>query len=169
MNFKKLSTALYQTIKHGTTKSLGIEVTKKCNLRCKHCYRRDFTGKDLSIKEWTKIFKKLKSQGYIQAGWVGGEPLLRQDLIKEGKKYFPINAVITNGTIPLPKWTDTLFGVSVDGTPEIYKEIRGEFIKDQYKLVENNILNGIENGNNVLVLMTIHKINQHCLEEFVEN
>ena len=84
-------------------------------------------------------------------------------------KFFPINAVITNGTIPLPKWNDVLFGVSVDGTKGIYREIRGNFLKDQYERVRKNILDGIKNGGKVFVLMTIHKINESIIEEFVED
>ena len=100
-------------------KGVGFEITKNCNLKCKHCYRRDFQGEDLSDEKWIEIFKKLKDKGCSQAAWAGGEPLLRKRLIEVGKEYFPINVLITNGTIPLPKWEDVLFGVSLDGMPEI--------------------------------------------------
>ncbi len=31
--------------------------------------------------------------------WIGGEPLLRKDLIEKGKKYFAHNLIVTNGLI----------------------------------------------------------------------
>jgi MoaA/NifB/PqqE/SkfB family radical SAM enzyme len=169
MDLNRLAKAIVKTAKQGTPKSVAFEITKKCNLHCKHCYRRDFSGRDLSDKKWIEVFKNLDEEGYVQAGWVGGEPMLRKDLIAKGRRFFQVNAVVTNGTIPLPKWPDVLFGVSVDGNRKIYKEIRGEFIPNQYELVTNNILDGIKNGNKVFVLMTIHKINQGIIEEFVEN
>lgn len=168
MNFINFAKTISKAAKHGTAKSASFEITKHCNLQCKHCYRRDFSGQDLSDKKWLQIFKRLSDEGYAQAGWVGGEPLLRKNLIAKGKEYFHINAVITNGTIPLPRWPDTLFGVSVDGTEEIYKKIRGEYLNNQYQIVKQNIKKGIENGNHVFVLMTIHQINQAIIEEFVD-
>jgi len=169
MKTKQLFRTLQKLALNRQMKAVAFEITKNCNLKCKHCYRRDFKGQDLTDKQWINIFKKLEKQGFIQAGWCGGEPLLRKELIEKGKKYFPINALITNGTISIPKWNDMLFGVSVDGTPDIYEKIRGNTIKNQYNVVKNNILEAIKNGNTVFALMTIHKINQGVLEEFAES
>jgi MoaA/NifB/PqqE/SkfB family radical SAM enzyme len=156
-------------VKWRAAKAISFEITKKCNLQCKHCYRTDFNGEDLSDEEWIRIFTKSREQGFIQACWVGGEPLLRKNLIEVGKKFFPINAIITNGTIPLPVWSDTLFGVSVDGTEEVYKKIRGAFLEDQYERVKKNIMDGVRAGNKVYVLMTIYRLNKDVIEKFVEN
>jgi MoaA/NifB/PqqE/SkfB family radical SAM enzyme len=166
-------TRLFRTIsgiaKCRAAKAVSFEITKTCNLHCQHCYRRDFEGDDLSDDEWIKKFQEFKDKGYIQAAWVGGEPLLRRNLLEIGRNYFPINAIITNGTIPMPKWNDCLFGVSVDGTKEIYEKIRGNVLIDQYEKVRSNILDAVKNGNKVFVLMTIHKINQGAIEEFVKD
>jgi len=152
----------------GKIKGAGFEITKNCNLKCKHCYRRDFQGEDLTDEKWLEIFKNLKDKGYSQVAWAGGEPLLRKKLIGFGKEYFPINVLITNGTIPLPQWDDVLFGVSLDGTPAIYEKIRGSSLKGQYDLVKKNILDGVKNGNKIYVLMTLNKLNKNVLEEFTK-
>ncbi len=170
MKFGKLFDVFRTSVSHLSFRGVAFEITKNCNLRCKHCYcyEKGSKFKDISDEKWIKIFEDMKKWGVVQAGWVGGEPMLRKDLISIGKEHFPINAIITNGTIPLPKWNDVLFGVSLDGTPGVYEKIRGNLIKNQYKKVENNILDGVEKGNKICALMTINKINQHVIEKFVE-
>src|SRR5262249_52433389 len=65
---------------------------------------------------------------FFQCTWVGGEPLIRKDLIERGRHYFRHNTVVTNGTIPLPDWRDVHFFISIDGdepTPEAIRKKKG--------------------------------------------
>ena len=64
---------------------VGIEITRVCNLNCPHCYtaagRRPMT--ELSTKEVSLVLDQLADLGPARAiGWTGGEPLLRDDLVK---------------------------------------------------------------------------------------
>lgn len=88
---------------------------------------------------------------------------------RKRERFFPVNAVITNGTLKLPEWQDVLFGVSVDGTEKIYTKIRGQSINNQYQVVRQNIIKGLADGNKVFVLMTIHKLNEAVIEEFTSD
>ncbi|HUW22216.1 MAG TPA: radical SAM protein [Candidatus Bathyarchaeia archaeon] len=151
----------------GKIKSVGMEVTNKCNLNCLHCFRKNSKSQDLPEDKWIKVFRSLIKQGTISMAYVGGEPLLRQDLIKIGKKYFPVNMIITNGTIPLPDWKDVTFGVSVDGTKKYHEKIRGNgFNGKQYDLIKKNILDGAAKGLKIYILMTISKENKDNIEDF---
>ncbi len=89
----------------------SIDVTTKCNLRCKHCYffSYDQDGRtDLTDEEWLKIIESMQkgAHPYYSCTWVGGEPLLRKGLIEKGRRYFKANRVVTNGTLPIPDWPD---------------------------------------------------------------
>lgn len=117
----------------------SIDVSKECNLRCAHCYFFEGgTGEapayrnrpELSVDEWIAKLEALK-QGtsrrefpFFQCTWVGGEPLLRKELIDRGRKYFRYNTVVTNGTIPLPDWPDVSWYISVDGDEKTHERIR---------------------------------------------
>ena len=119
---------------------VSIDVTFRCNLHCLHCYftRQGFTS-ELSVEEWVRNFERMKSRGsplYI-CGWLGGEPLLRPEVIEEGKRYFKSNIVFTNGTLELPKWSDCTFVVSVPGTKLHYQELTGADGKT-YDLVKDH-------------------------------
>jgi hypothetical protein len=91
------------------------------------------------VEEWVRNFETMKSRGsplYI-CGWLGGEPLLRPEVIEEGKSYFKSNIVFTNGTIKLPNWSDCTFVVSAPGTKLHYQELTGADGKT-YDLVKDH-------------------------------
>ncbi len=107
---------------------MSIDVTYRCNLHCVHCYfsRQDFTS-ELSLDKWVDLLEKMRSRGkplYI-CGWLGGEPLLRPEVIESGKSFFKSNIIFTNGTMELPSWPDCTFVVSVPGTKIHYQELTG--------------------------------------------
>ncbi len=82
-------------------------ITSKCNLHCKGCYARENNicsdnevKNQLTAQEWGNIFAEAKQLGINFVLLVGGEPLMRPDVLEEAAKYpeimFPI---FTNGTI----------------------------------------------------------------------
>ncbi len=122
-----------------------INITNRCTLKCKHCFvYREGTPNaptkqnEMSAEEMIKQIKKLrKKYGIQRMVWMGGEPLLRKDVLTLGIKLFPQNTITTNGTLPLInlgpkiKWV-----ISLDGPEEINDEIRG---KGSFKKVINNL------------------------------
>ncbi|MDF2800541.1 MAG: radical domain protein [Anaerocolumna sp.] len=86
---------------------LIASITSTCNLHCKGCYARanhscgdQEDKKQLSEKEWDKIFKESAELGIAFILLAGGEPLIRKDVIEAAAQYkniiFP---VFTNGTM----------------------------------------------------------------------
>jgi SynChlorMet cassette radical SAM/SPASM protein ScmE len=64
-------------------RELDIELTAKCNLRCKYCYffeNENLEYTDLSTQEWTQFFDELGSIGVMKVTLAGGEPFFRSDL-----------------------------------------------------------------------------------------
>src|SRR5262245_39992359 len=85
----------------------SVDVTNQCNLRCHHCYFFEHEQpENLAVERWRNFFEQLKSEGFpfFSCSWVGGEPLMRQEIIEMGSQYFRRNMVVTNGTIRIPDW-----------------------------------------------------------------
>lgn len=150
----------------------SIDVTEKCNLRCKHCYfyQNDQPEHGLAVQDWVALlesWKRTRSRfefPFFQCSWVGGEPLLRPELIERGRRFFRYNLVVTNGTLPLPDWRDVDFYVSVDGDEEVHEDIRGK--KGIYRRIKHNVT--ASGRNRVTLSCCITRQNAHCLERLVE-
>ncbi len=141
-----------------------VDLTDICNLRCRHCYH--FDGKDefqngkLPIGIWRQRFDSLYKNGIRFVLLVGGEPTLRQDVLKLADTIFPYIYVITNGTIKMPgEFQHTLF-VSIDGKEMTNDAIRG-------KGVFVRIIKNYSGDRRVIINMTVNRMNYQELEEIV--
>lgn len=106
---------------------VSVDVTNQCNLRCDHCYFFEQEhAAQWTHEQWRMLFERMKAGGerFFQCTWVGGEPLLRPDIIEEGRRYFTYNTVTTNGSIPLPDWKDVSWYISVDGGRRTHEKMR---------------------------------------------
>jgi len=87
-----------------TPRTIDIEITSKCNLRCLYCAHFSGPGdvKDLSTAEWLQFFDELGRCAVMDVSLSGGEPLLRKDFreliegIVRNRMRFTI---LTNGTL----------------------------------------------------------------------
>ncbi|OHB38474.1 MAG: hypothetical protein A3C38_08435 [Planctomycetes bacterium RIFCSPHIGHO2_02_FULL_50_42] len=145
----------------------SIDVTNRCNLRCRHCYfyAHDYESEpELTDDEWIEKFEGLKKEGFpfYQCSWIGGEPLLRKSLIERGMRYFKSNLVTTNGTIELPFWPDVNFYISIDGPREMHDSMRGKGTYD--KIVKNVNRPNLK----ILLSMVITRENYRGVETFVD-
>lgn len=121
---------------------VSLDITNKCNLRCKHCY---FFEQDVELELKTEQWfdqllemKRKKTIPFLQCTWVGGEPLLRKDLIDKGRKLFKYNTIVTNGSFPIPNWKDNVnFYVSIDGDEEHHDLVRNK--PGLYKKIQQTI------------------------------
>jgi MoaA/NifB/PqqE/SkfB family radical SAM enzyme len=146
-----------------------IDVTNRCNIRCDHCYffEQDYDG-ELSLDEWRRLFERLRRDAGLrrywayQASYVGGEPLVRKEVIDLGRRYFPYNIVVTNGSIPLPDWPDVHFWFSVDGTEEMHDAIRNKpgLHRRMKRHADRPDLS-------TMVTMCINRKNQHLVEDVI--
>ena len=146
----------------------SIDVTAKCNLRCTHCYhfsQEQPKVPELTTDEWLMRIHAMQSKKpYFNCTWVGGEPLLRPELIEQGRRHFRSNRVVTNGTIELPHWTDVEFHVSVDGTEELHDELRGAGC---YAMIKKNFENLHYKDLNIALACCLNRKNVHCIAELV--
>ncbi|MFN3655155.1 MAG: radical SAM protein [Candidatus Nitrosotenuis sp.] len=91
----------------------SVDIINVCNLHCAHCYwwlnRKEDT--DLTVRDWKRIIdEKLKKHNVFVVTLVGGEPMMRPDIIELFVKEFPKRVcVVTNGTYPHTKESQDLF------------------------------------------------------------
>jgi sulfatase maturation enzyme AslB (radical SAM superfamily) len=146
-------------------KSSIVDVTDKCNLRCKHCFyfREDRDSEDMDGDEFLKGLRILQERhNIISMGWCGGEPLYRTEVVEEGAKLFRMNQLFTNGTLPIPDAPGLIPFVSLDGTREVHDEVRG---KGTYDRIMANVADSP--ANMVIFIGTFHRLNHECLERAI--
>jgi 12,18-didecarboxysiroheme deacetylase len=146
-------------------------VTRRCNLKCVHCYAhaQDMTTfeDELSTEEGKKFLDDLADFKVPVILFSGGEPLVRKDLpelaeyaVKKGMR-----AVIsTNGTLITSNKARMLkeiglsyVGISLDGMEAVNDRFRG--VKGAFKAAINGIRNCQEAGIKVGLRFTINKFN----------
>ncbi len=149
-----------------------VNITNKCTLHCKHCFvMRDANPNDPKgeMDSETMIAKLAELQKRHQIGtmvWMGGEPMLRPDVLREGVKLFARNHVTTNGTIDLIELEKSIYVISIDGPPELSDAIRGEGAFD--KVMDTLSRVPEQFGPTVMCQCVVTKSNEHALEELVE-
>ncbi|HLV33048.1 MAG TPA: radical SAM protein [Chitinispirillaceae bacterium] len=165
-----LLNALYYLIKRSFFKvsfplGISVDITNRCNLQCKHCYflKQNQKG-ELGDEELLLRIQELKINypSVMHAGWLGGEPLLRKELLVQCAQLFPLNMIVTNGTIELPVINNSVYNVSVDGTREYYESIRGTGVYDKVK--DNADRNDIR----INVACVLNRLNGDCVESFLK-
>ncbi|WP_060470683.1 radical SAM/SPASM domain-containing protein [Enterococcus cecorum] len=128
-------------------RTVQLEITNRCNLRCKHCYIPSYTD-DLEVEDILKIIDESERLGVMNFCITGGEPLLHTDiekiliyLLQTGMNITIFSNLINlNDNIKrIIVLSDRIsFKVSLDGgTPEVHDYIRG---KGSFKKTYNNIL-----------------------------
>ena len=109
-----------------------VNITNRCTLRCKHCFvYRDGNPNDQKDEMDTPMMLEklaiLKRRHGIQTMlWMGGEPLLRTDVLRDGVRLFTRNTVTTNGTLAPIELPNCTYVISVDGPPDLNDAIRGK-------------------------------------------
>lgn len=153
-----------------------VNVTNRCNLSCQHCFIfRDGNPNEspASVHDElssTTILETLiglrDRHGIVSVLWMGGEPLLRRDLIHDGVHLFRRNTIVTNGTIPLVDFGPTaLYVVSLDGPEDLNDAIRG---RGTYQKVMRNLSRiPADCTTPVQVQCVVTQRNQDRLEELV--
>lgn len=117
--------------------SATIELTRKCNARCKHCIVDACYPKEneMSTQRILQLIEELHDEGCEDITFTGGEPFLREDwpLFVQKANALNMNIVImTNGLkiddsiIKILKMYRISLGISLDGADaETHDSIRG--------------------------------------------
>ena len=83
-------------------REVTIELTSKCNFKCRHCYISNFTNEGLPLITIEKVLSDARNLGAYSVVYTGGEVLLREDFIDiiefTRKRGFSVN-ILSNGYI----------------------------------------------------------------------
>ncbi len=161
-------------------RSVDMEITSSCNLRCDYCSHFSGPGdvdKDLPLEAWLGFFSELKRCAVMNVTLSGGEPLYRPD-IREIIQSIVANrlrfSILSNGTLIdrdiAAFLTSTgrcnLVQVSIDGAIDITHDAfrgKGNFMK---------AIQGIKTLQQfnvpTTVRVTIHRKNVHELNAIAE-
>ncbi len=159
-----------------TPRSVDLDITKRCNLRCRYCYHFSGPGdvdQDLPKAEWLRFFKELNRCAVMTVTLAGGEPFFREDLkeliasIVDNRMRF---SILSNGTLITDEMAVFLSStgrcdgvqVSIDGSkPETHDACRG---KGNFNRAIAGIRCLLKHHLPVQVRVTIHRHNVSDLE-----
>ena len=150
-------------------------ITRRCNLKCVHCYADSHNDIELKTEECLEIIDKLSSFKVPIILFSGGEPLLRKDLIDiaEYAKKNGIKCVLsTNGTLIDRDLAESLkdvfdyVGVSLDGMKAVNDKFRG--VKGAFDSAVRGLRIARDSGILTGIRFTITKYNSHELHKVLE-
>ena len=149
-----------------------VNVTNVCNLSCTHCFvfRADNPNKPKDKMDDATMLaqlEKLRDKHHIKSMlFMGGEPMIRRNLVMQAMPLFERSSIVTNGTYGIPSVPGHLVTVSLDGPKEMNDPIRGEGVFDKVKkaVFERDP----QDGTTVMLQMTVTSQNSAGIEAFVE-
>ena len=152
-----------------------IEITKRCPLKCKHCYNNSGDSKmdELTSEEIIQIMQDLKKSGVIKVAITGGEPTIKKgfiDICKFAANSFLAVAVMSNRYLineelvnQLIEYKDNLtFQISIDGNEKHHNFIRG--VQDSFEKACNAIKILSKKGFKVAISFTCNSENSGDIE-----
>lgn len=149
-------------------------ITRACNLRCRHCYASARSGpeEELTYQEAVSFLDDLAAFRVPALLLSGGEPVLRPDffdLINHAGKLGLRLTLSTNGTLITPDAAKKIkdagvsyVGVSLDGTREINDSFRG--CRGAFDSALQGIRNCLSVGQKVGLRFTINRYNLSEIE-----
>lgn len=149
-----------------------VNVTNACNLDCAHCFvfRADNpnnTRDKMDDRTMLHQLKVLRDKHDIRSMlFMGGEPMIRKDLVMEAVKLFDNPSIVTNGTYGIPSLRGGLVTVSLDGPEELNDAMRGPGVFQKVKAAV--AARDRDDGTTLMLQMTVTKPNAHAVAKFVE-
>jgi len=143
LSYGEFSLALHQKVADQRVPIAGaIEVTRRCPLRCVHCYNnlplgdQEAARNELTYEEHCRIVDEISDAGCLWLLYTGGEIFLRRDFLDiytYAKKKGLIVSLFTNGVLLTPEVADRLvewrpFSIEITlygRTEETYERITG--------------------------------------------
>jgi len=148
-----------------------VNVTNVCNLDCRHCFvfRGDNPNAPRDKMNDATMLHQLEvlrdKHGIRSMLFMGGEPMIRKDLVMQATRLFPESAIVTNGTYGIPSLPGQLVTVSLDGPAALNDPIRGEGVFAKVK--EAIFARDPADGTTVMLQMAVTRENAPGLEDFM--
>jgi len=157
--------------------SCQINLTSKCNLRCRHCFGSysNPEDKELTLEEWKRVIDEITNDKVFYINISGGEPT-QSPIFKEFISYLTKKGMYfiltTNGVFSksirnfILKHKEYIISIkiSLDGADEkshgyIRRDTNGEYNPQIYKTTIENILFFKKNKVPLIITTVLHKEN----------
>lgn len=148
---------------------LELQITDRCNLRCRHCYigdtnvsvgRGKHRKKELTVTQIKKILKEFEEMQGLRVLVSGGEPLIhsRFGMINDMLPGFSVRKVLfTNGLLLTRATLKTLhvdeIQVSIDGLQNAHDSLRGQ---GSYEAALKAVHMALDSGFEVSISTMVH-------------
>lgn len=144
-----------------------IEVTRKCNRKCAHCYVEIDGRAELSLSQFKIVLDNLSNAGVMIIHFTGGEPFLRKDFLellvyarqKNMRVHFDTNATMLDAaTLEKVAGLDIdMMNVGFDGsTDKVYGIVRN---REDFQRVIDNIRLAVDNKIEIMLAFCLHRSN----------
>lgn len=148
---------------------LELQITDRCNLRCRHCYLGETEGRELPVHEIGTLLDEFEEMQGLRLLITGGEPLMHRsfDAINELLPAYAFRKVLFTNGLLLRDETLHMLNVdevqfSIDGMEHGHDALRG---KGSYQLLLKRVESALRAGMTVSVATMVHREN---LGEFDE-
>ena len=91
----------YRRAVRGLPYTFSFNISDRCPIGCQCYWRAQARVQELNDDAVIDFFEKKRSEGYVFATIVGGEPYVRPDLLSKVAGIIPLNWVVTSATTPL--------------------------------------------------------------------
>jgi MoaA/NifB/PqqE/SkfB family radical SAM enzyme len=149
-----------------------VNVTNVCNLECAHCFvfrddnpnsARDKMDDRTMLHQLAVLRDKHQIRSML---FMGGEPMIRKELVFEAMKLFEDCSIATNGTYGIPSVPGHVVTVSLDGPEALNDAIRGDGV---FQKVRDAIYTRDPfDRTSVILQMAITRQNAPGIETFIE-
>lgn len=159
--------------------SVALEITRACNLQCRHCYLAagEPGSRELTTDELDGVIRQVKAAGGTSVSIGGGEPLMRPDwrhLVDTALSLDLLVALGTNGTLIDQALATELAALpikiqlSLDGaTAAVHDANRGP---GSGTLTRHaiDLLKAAGKGDDLVIAFTPTRLNRHEIEPFLD-
>jgi radical SAM protein with 4Fe4S-binding SPASM domain len=148
---------------------LELQITDRCNLRCRHCYIGDSTNHELSISQIRNILDEFEEMQGLRVLISGGEPIIhgRFNEINDILPDFSVRKILfTNGLLLKERLLKNLnvdeIQISIDGLEYAHDSLRGQ---GTFQSALNAVKRAIDSGFEVSVSTMVHTKNLGDFDE----
>lgn len=148
---------------------LELQITDRCNLRCRHCYIGEKSPQELSIQEITDVLREFEEMQGLRLMITGGEPLMHNNFnaLNNILPDFLIRKVLfTNGLLLTRDLLQHLnvdeIQISIDGLEMAHDALRGQ---GTFKKAIAAVRLAAEEGIDVSVATMVHAKNLNDFDE----